>query len=203
MFRFTSSPPPSILGWIGWIYAALYSPIVQILWLAGNWSDGPSAGNVKLVRAIGVSVTALSLTMDTRARYGESLKDWLGPWAQRTFTIIHAVSCLTLGLVIAILLILAVIQLPAPVFFIPVYLVFSTIWMFGSFLLFPPFDGGTAPNSVPTFLAGLLMGAFGGLFTSAPAFGSMMFASTDGATLKEYLKCDTVDTWHKFIAIFP
>lgn len=53
----------TILGWIGWLYTAVYSPIVQALWLVENWK-GASGGPLKIVRALGISVSALSLTID-------------------------------------------------------------------------------------------------------------------------------------------
>jgi hypothetical protein len=196
--------PPTILGWAGWIYASCYFPIVQILWLAGNWANGPSAGNLKLVRALSISVTALALTMDTKARYAVSVGERYGPWARQTFTIIHAFSTLILGVIAVIMLTVGVIQMKGvPLFFIPVVIFFSFVWMFGSFLLFPPMDGGMPPNSVLTFLAGLVMGVFCGAFTSAAALGSIGFASTDGATIGQYLGCEGVEVWRKFIAIFP
>jgi hypothetical protein len=196
--------PPTFLGWAGWLYVTVYFPVVQILWLISNWSDGPSSGNLKLVRAIGVSVTALPLTMDIKTRYAVSLEQRFGRWAARLFTSIHAFSTLALGILSTIMLIVAVRQMPIPIFFIPIYVIFSTIWMVASFGMVPPFDGGMSPNSIPSFAAGLAIGIFGGAFTSAPAFGSMgMAASTPGVGLEEYLKCEGVNVWEKFVAIFP
>ena len=203
VFGFESSPP-SFLGWVGWIYGALYFPIVQILWLISNWPNTPSSGIVKLVRAIGISVTALPLTIDTKARYAVMLEERFGRWANRLFTFVHAISTLTLAVLAMIMLIIAVVQANVPMFFIPAYIIFSIIWMFGSFILFPPFDGGMSPHSIPLFVAGLAMGVFGGFITSTPAFGAMMSApTTPGTTLGGYLKCESVSVWEKFVAIFP
>jgi hypothetical protein len=199
-----SSGPPTFLGWAGWIYAVLYFPVVQGLWLAHNWPNGPSSGSLKLVRAIGVAVTALPLTMDTKARYAVKLELRFGRWANRLFTYLHASSTLALGIMSAIMLIVAVIQMSAPMFLVPIYVIFSSVWMFGSFALFPPFDGGMSPNSVATFAAGLAMGVFGGAFTSAPAFASMNMApSSPGVSLGTYLSCESVSIGKKFVAIFP
>jgi hypothetical protein len=204
LFGAVQSSPPTFLGWAGWMYATLYFPVVQVLWLIGNWSNGPSSGNIKLVRAIGVAVTALPLTMDNKARYAVALEKKFGKWTSRIFTAIHAFSTLSLGIVSLVMLVVATIQMPIPIFFVPIYLIFSTIWMLGSFLIFPPFDGGMSPNSIATFAAGLAMGIFGGAFTSAPAFGSMNMAATSpGVSLGEYFQCESVDVWRKFIAIFP
>jgi hypothetical protein len=102
------------------------------------------------------------------------------------------------------MLIVAAIQMPAPPGLVVMYVILSIIWMLGSFTLFPPVDGGMSPNSVATFLAGLGMGIFGGAFTSAAAFGAMNFAPKEpGTTLGNYLGCESVSVWRKFIAIFP
>ena len=90
-----------------------------------------------------------------------------------------------LGIAAAMTLTFTVVQLKAAVLFIPIYIIFSIFWMFDCLLAFLPFDGGTPPGNVPIFQVGLLMGAFGGLFTTAPAIASMMSANTDGATLRE------------------
>ncbi|KAF2424276.1 hypothetical protein EJ08DRAFT_652511 [Tothia fuscella] len=195
--------PPTILGYAGWIYAAVYFPIVQIMWLIGNWPNGPSSGTLKLVRAIGVGITALPLTMDTKARYAVALEKRFGRWANRLFTYIHAFSTLILGVQAVIMLVVAAIQMPAPPGLVVMYIVLSIIWMFGSFLLFPPMDGGMSPNSVGTFVAGLAMGIFGGAFTSAASFGAMQSAAKEpGMSIGDYLSCES-EVWRKFIATFP
>jgi hypothetical protein len=198
------SGPPTILGWAGWLYVTLYFPIVQVLWLLSNWSNEPSSGNLKLVRAIGISVTALPLTLDIKTRYAVMLEQRFGKLAGWAFTFLHAFATLALGTLSTIMLVVAVIQMPIPIFSVPIYVVFSTIWMLASFLVVPPVDGGMSPNSIATFAAGLAIGIFGGLFTSAPAFASMnMAASTPGVGLGEYLKCEGVGFWEKFVAIMP
>lgn len=83
-----------------------------------------------------------------------------GRWSNRFFTWTHALATLALDLTEAILLILAYVQMNAEVFFVPVYIVFSTVWMLVSFLFIPPVDGGMAPNTLWLFLAGLAMGGF-------------------------------------------
>lgn len=44
----------TVLDWVGRLYTAIYSPIVQTLWLAENWSA--SGGALKI----------LSLTIDVK-----------------------------------------------------------------------------------------------------------------------------------------
>lgn len=199
--------PPSVLGWISWVYGAVYFPVAQILFLSVNFGkDSDYAGNVKLVRALAVGVTALPLTFDTKARYAVMLRSrkYGGWWAGRLFTWTHALSTLALGVVEAVLLVLAYVQMGAPVFFVPVYVVFSTIWMAVSFLFVPPVDGGMGPNTAWLFLAGLAMGIFGGAFTSAAAFANMSMAPTGpGLRLGEYLNCEGASALDKFVAIFP
>jgi hypothetical protein len=70
------------------------------LWLVAYWNT--HNGGLKIVRATGVSVTALPLTIDTKARYGAFLEQRYGRWSRITFTLIHASSCMTLGLISAI-----------------------------------------------------------------------------------------------------
>jgi hypothetical protein len=149
-------------------------------------------------------VTALPLTMDNKARYATALGNKFGKWASRTFTAIHAFSTLTLGILSATMLVVAVIQMHVPIFFVPIYIIFSTIWIFGSFLLFPPLDGGMSPNSLGTFAAGLAMGVSAGAVTSTAAFGNMVMApTTPGVGLGQYLNCEGVAVRQKFVAVFP
>lgn len=196
--------PPTLFGWVGWVYASCYFPIVQILWLAGNWGNGHSPWNLKIVRALSISVTSLALTMDTKARFAVYVGERFGVWAQHTFTAIHAFSTLSLGVVAVIMLIVGVTQWTDPNrVIISMLIIFAFLWMLASFVLFPPIDGGMAPTSVRTFVEGLAMGIFAGLFTSAAAFVAMQSASKDGAAISAYLKCEGVEAWRKFIAIFP
>lgn len=200
--------PPSILCWIGWVYGALYFPIVQIHFLASNWgNNSPYSGSIKLVRAIGVGITALPLTMDTKARYAAMLQSKQDKWygdrlSNRRFTWIHALSTLTLGIIEAILLVLAYAQIGPPVFFVPIYIVFSTIWMLGSFVFISPMDGGSVPNTLLLFVAGLAMGIFGGAFTSAAAFGSRSWLFFNSTLRKEHTKNANLVTYMGYLLIW-
>lgn len=196
--------PPSVLGWIGWLYATTYFPIVQILWLVSNWHDTPYAGIAKIVRAFAIAVTALPLTIDTKARYAVMLEQRYGRWANRVFTYVHTIATLTLAVTSLIMLALAVIQANIPMQFVPMFIILSIVWMFGSFAFFPPVDGGVPPTNVRTFFAGLAMGIFSGVFTAAPSFGAMVNAPTSpGVGLGDYLGCESASVWEKFVAIFP
>ncbi|KAK3658832.1 hypothetical protein LTR56_001703 [Elasticomyces elasticus] len=162
---------PTLLGWLGWLWPAIYSPIVQTMWLVENWHH-PS-GSLKIVRAIGVSVTALPLTMDTRARYGAALGDTLGKWADRLFNLITATSCLALGVIACIELVVGAIEASSMAHFAVVYVLLMLLWTYVSFTQAIPHDKARSVYSLRTFVAGLAMGAFGGFFTASPAFTVM------------------------------
>lgn len=51
-------------GWLCWLWSTLYTPISATLWLAANWNL--AAGELKLVKALGISVAGLRLIFDTR-----------------------------------------------------------------------------------------------------------------------------------------
>lgn len=90
-----------------------------------------------------------------------------------------------------------------PVFAVPVYVVFSAVWMLGSSLLYPPVDDGMAPNTVWLFFAGLMMGLFSGAFTGAAAFASMATAPSEpGLSLGAYLKCADASVLDRFFGDF-
>ena len=207
----------TVLGWMGWLYTAVYSPIVQILWLAENW--GPASGSLKIIRALAISVSALSLTIDTKKRYAERLRttSYLGSPACSAFKIINGFSAFSMGLLCAALLIKGAIDLGLHWYFYVIYCVFCLIWAAGSFSICPVQDGGIKGFGI---IGDVLMGAFAGVFVAAPAFaimqtaqqptivensGSYSFSTPESgqASLKEYLSCDSVAAWQKFVAIFP
>ena len=203
----------TVLGWIGWCYTAIYSPIVNALWLAENFNAG--GGALKLVRVLGISVSALGLTIDTKRRYAARLRDanYGGTPAYVAFNIMNTLGAFSMGIMCLSLLIRGAIDLQVPVFAYVVYCIFMVIWTAGSYAFTPVQDGGLKGYGI---ILDLLMGAFAGVFLAAPAFGVMQSAEfpslgSDGfvypesgsASLKEYLSCDGVATWQKFVAIFP
>ena len=204
----------TVLGWIGWLYTAIYSPIVQALWLAENWTAA-SGGPLKIVRAFGISISALSLTIDIKKRYASRLRDtkYLGSPACVGFKLVNAGSAFGMGVMCAALLVKGAIDTGLAWYFIVIYCVFSVIWAAGSFRICPVQDGGMKGwGLVPD----ILIGAFAGIFLAAPAFAVMMSAeqptlTSDGfstpesgqRSLREYLTCDSVAPWQKFVAIFP
>ena len=203
----------TVLGWVGWLYTAIYSPIVQALWLAENWTA--SGGALKIIRAFGISITALSLTIDIKKRYASRLSDtkYLGSPACVAFKIVNAGSAFGMGIMCAALLVKGAIDAGLAWYIIIIYCVFSVIWAAASFRICPVQDGGIKGWGL---IPDLLMGAFAGIFLAAPAFADMMSAEqptlTSGGwstpesgqtSLREYLSCDSVAVWQKFVAIFP
>ncbi|KAL8783721.1 MAG: hypothetical protein Q9195_009294 [Heterodermia aff. obscurata] len=203
----------TVLGWLGWVYTAIYSPIVQILWLAANWKT--ASGSLKIVRGLGISVTALGLTIDTKKRYAETLRGstYLGRVACAAFKITNGGSALGMGALCAALLIKGALDLNLKWYFFVIYCVFMVIWAAVSFKFIPVQDGGVAGAGI---ILDVLMGAFAGVFLAAPAFFIMKneeqpTLSLDGfstpksgqASLHDYLGCESVAVWRKVAAVLP
>lgn len=213
----------TFLGWVGWVYSAIYSLISQIIWVAASTSDGSYSGAAKLVKGLSIAVTALPLCIDNRVRFAESLrtKRGGGSWAYHAFNLINSTSCLAQGILSGTLLAMSASDMakpkkgssrsffPTPLVFI--YPIFSLLWAWVSFKLVPMMDGGR-PRAAQKHWTGYFidvgMGIFGGLFLAAPAFalyrsGSRPGEDNSGASdLAEFLRCQ-VPAWQKFSAIFP
>jgi hypothetical protein len=213
----------TILGWIGWIYAAIYAPISQIIWVVSNVSADSSSGVAKIVKGITVAVTALPLCLDSRVRFADSLttKRCGGTWAYYTFNLTNSLSCLFQGIICGALLIWGVVEarsqtdpffassFPWPL--VAIYPIFSLIWAWASFALAPVMDGGrkrASQSHWTGYFVEVGMGAFAGLFLATPAF-ALYFSSADSgdggtgaADLGRFLSCE-VPGWQKFSAIFP
>ena len=203
----------TVLGWIGWVYTAVYSPIVQALWLAGNWK--PASGALKIVRALGISITALSLTIDTKKRYASKLSEtrYLGNPAGVAFKLVNGFSAFGMGIMCATLLIKGAIDASLPWYVMMIYSFFAVVWAAASYQICPVQDGGIRGYGL---LGDILMGAFAGLFLAAPAFALMQSAEqptldfngfsypdSGPSSLHGYLSCESVAVWRKFVAVFP
>ena len=187
----------SVLGWIGWAYTAIYSPVVQILWIAANWSA--ASGQLKVVRGLGIAVAALGLTIDTKKRYAEKL----GGVAGVIFKIINGGSAFGMGVMCAAVLIKGAIDLSLEWYFILIYCVFCVIWAAASFGLAPVEDGGIKGFGI---IPDVLMGAFAGIFLAAPAIIVMQQADAPKSgsnSLHDYLSCESVAVWRKIAAVLP
>ena len=197
-----ASNPPTVLGWIGWIFSCCYAPLIQVLWLVENWHK--SFPGLKVARAVALSVAAIPTTMDTKARYGEALGEKFGSAYAIAFAFATAGSTLLLALVAIIELCLAVKQDSIPPGLIVMYVLGTMFWTYCSFTFASPHDEGTRMNSLWMVLGGLGMGVFGSLFAAGPALGIVANAPDElGVGLSEYLKCQEIAWWQKSVAILP
>jgi hypothetical protein len=199
-------------GWLGWTWSAIYTPISQTIWVCVHLSSSTSGIN-QFVRALAISVSALGLTFDYKARYGAALGRKWGAWAFVTFNTWNAGACLLLGVEALVLLVHGATQIEEiPIPLVVAYPIFCIIWAVGSWKFLPPIDGGRPSNVI----AGVLMGAFAGLFVAAPSFAlwqnadfeedvaKMMGQSApDGLSLGDFLACESASVWAKFAAVMP
>ncbi|KAF2994934.1 hypothetical protein E8E13_001627 [Curvularia kusanoi] len=204
----------TLSGWLGWSWGAIYTPVSQTIWLGVHLSPSShTTGTTQFVRALAIGVSALGLTFDTKARYGAAVGRKWGGWAFALFNAWNAGACLLLGVEAAVLLIHGAAQMESPpIPLVGLYPIGCVIWAAGSWVFLPPVDGGR-PSGV---VAGLLMGAFAGLFVAAPAFGMWQSAQFDervgemmgqdgpeGLSLGEFLGCESASVWAKFAAVMP
>ena len=155
----------TFLGWFGWLYTVVYTPITQILWTAASF--GPASGSLKLARAVGISVSAFALTVDTKARYGAALARGWGPWAGVAFNVWNATVALGLGGLCVALLVAAVVDLGLQWYLVVIYCVFCVIWAAASFKVLPVRDGGVKGGGI---ILDVFVGAFAGIVLAVPAF---------------------------------
>ncbi len=201
----TSNSDVTFFGWFGWVWAVFYAPTIQVLWLVKNWNDASPV--LLLVRGLSVSVVALPLTMDTRARYGRALgKQIGGKVTEWLFSVVTTVSLVTLGVISTIEVSMGVVEsLPSSQRWSIVWIVlFLVAWAWGSFQIFPPRDVPFTTGSLLEILAGFAMGCFAGLFVAAPSFAAMQAAPRyPGLSVQNYIKCQSITWWERAIAILP
>ncbi|KIM89280.1 hypothetical protein PILCRDRAFT_2527 [Piloderma croceum F 1598] len=112
----------------------------------------------------------MPLTIDTKAQYREAVKGRLPEsWGRYAFSLITATSCLILGILSAILLIVAAVDLQLSWFIVLIYIAFSLFWTSGSLVFQTPHDEGYSPTNLRTALAGTAMGCFMGVGIAMPA----------------------------------
>lgn len=192
------------IGWIGWTYSAIYSPISQILWVAGNFHS--ASVELKAVQAFAIGTSTLSLTANPHIRRGGiRLKNSIGV----AFNAITGISLLTLGVFPWVLFISAwrdnphprgavailFLLLMQPITSVMVVVVRLITWL------------GPGDLSLPTILKRILH-IFGivciAAIATVPAFAIMWTAPTSpGMGLKDYLQCEGLALWRKIIAITP
>jgi len=207
-FRGAVDGDVSLLGWVGWAFTTLYSPVIQVLWLVENWHHASTG--LKLARAIGVGVAALPSGFDTRARYGRALGRLFGRGrcaraAEWLFGALTAASTITLTGVSVVELGLAAKQAGSgKAWLAVVYVFFTAFWMYLSLSFVSPHDEAKDNGGLKKRLAGLGMGIFGGVFVAWPALVIMQTAERQpGLGLGEYLRCEGVAWWQKMVAILP
>lgn len=193
----------TVLGFPGWLFATCYAPVIQVMWLIGN-RDRP-AGALKVVRALGIAVTALPLTFDTKARYGEAFGKKYGAWFGVLFSLMTASSCLLLGVISSALLIKAVFELHLHWSIIFAYYLLTVIWAAVSLAVMRPTDAAESNDTILKVIGGIFFGAFIGIFVATiPAYILLKLSSNSpGVGLNTYLHCERVALWEKVIAVLP
>lgn len=190
-------------GTLGWLYTAVYSPVKDVLWVVENFRE--ASGPVLLVRALGLSAAGIALTVDVKWRYASRLQHirYLGVILGPLFVLVNFASTLILGVLCAMLLINGLIAWPVSWLLIALYCVLLVLATMLSFI-YCPVQEGDIPNSGRLF--GTVVGAFVGLVVALPAIGVYATAPAAGSgevSLQQYISCDSVATWRKFVAIFP
>jgi hypothetical protein len=200
----------TVFGWLGWTWSAVYTPITQSIWLSVNFNS--TKGALQLVRALAIAVSALGLTFDYKQRYAASIGRKWGTWAFVGFNVWNSAACLLLGIESAVLLLRGALNIDSlPIFVYVIIPLFSIIWAAASWKFLPPIDGARPGINI---FADVLMGAFAGIFVSAPAFilwqsekfeGDHMLSGTpeSGMGLGEFLNCEGASILQKFAAIMP
>jgi hypothetical protein len=202
----------TILGWLGWVWSAIYTPISQTIWVFVHLTSTPTSGINLCARALAIGVSALGLTIDYKARYAAALGRKLGAWAFVLFNFWNATACLLLGAEALLLLIQGAIKSGFPIPLLAIYPVLCVIWAVGSWRLLPPIDGGRPSNVV----VGVLVGAFAGVVLALPSFVLWQFTeshavtaemmgknTSQGLSLSEFLRCDGASILAKFAAVMP
>lgn len=201
-FRGRVEAQVTVLGWLGWMYTSLYSPVIQVMWLVENW--GKASTGLLIARAIAVGVAALPSTFDTRARYGHALGRLCGRPMAWLFGVLTTASTVTLAGVTVVELGLAASGLGNRAWMAAIYVLFTLAWTYGSLVFASPHDEAKDVSGITGILAGAAMGAFSGLFVAMPAFSVMLAAKKEpGMGLNDYLGCETVSWWQKMVAILP
>ena len=99
---------------------------------------GAASGQLKLVRALAISVSTLGLTIDTKKRYGARL----GGIGYVAFNIANNVSALTMGSMTVALLVKGAMDTHLRTFIYIIYCILMFIWTALLWVVAPPGDGG-------------------------------------------------------------
>ncbi|KAL9114631.1 MAG: hypothetical protein Q9227_001309 [Pyrenula ochraceoflavens] len=195
------------VGWEDEGYSAqdAFDDSVTVMWTIGNWEK--ASGELKIVRALGIAVAALPLTLDTKARYGHTIAKRCGCLkgvVRFLFNLITALALCALSAASTALLIKAAIELQLPWSAIFGYTLFTVIWAVCSYVSGRPTDAAESNDTILKKIGGFFMGCFVGIFVATPAYIVLRTAANSpGVDLQTYLRCESVALWQKFIAIFP
>jgi len=195
---------PGFWAWLSWSWSAIWSPVIQTLWLVENWKE--VSGGVEMVRGFGLLMSAYSLTIHTFDHYKLNLSKKLGSWMVLPFACLTALSCLTLGTLSVIELLHGLIKLhPTNEGTIFIIAWCSFLQLTGCMSLMFANPGGDPPEKTWSgVLAGFFAGAFAGLFIATPAYVLMTDApKSPGSSLDIYLRCKSVSLWKKLVAVVP
>ncbi len=196
----TSSDDVTILGWFAWVWSVCYAPPVQMLWLVRNWSS--ASPTLLFVRGLSVSVVALTLSKDTRARYGRALgKKNGGKVTEWLFSVVTTVSLITLGVISAIELgMYAVKRTPLSTIWTiaeMLFLLSALGWM--SLVAFPHLDVPLSASSLRKVIHGVIMGCVTGVVGAAMDES----ARSPGLSILNYIKCQSIPWWERAITVLP
>ncbi|KAG2147661.1 hypothetical protein DEU56DRAFT_132542 [Suillus clintonianus] len=196
--RDSSDDKTNALGWLGWSYSVIYSPVSQVLWVIGNLHS--ASAPLMLVQALSICTIALPLTIDPKVRYGDQFeRDFL----RRAFNLATAISTLILGVLSSVLLVFAAKGLHRDRFFIIIYVVVLVVWTFCGWMFRPSPTKVHSPKGLG-ILAGLAMGCFSGALIATPAFVIMQIAPTSpGLGLLDYIQCNGLAVWRRVVAVIP
>ena len=208
-------PKVSILGWLVYIYAYIWTPSIHTSWIISNWSKAPD--KLLAARAITIGVAALSYTIDTQARYGLALGRRLGSKDifPRVFSTFTAIITFGLGAEVLVLILRAATReyhtveskwqwnviLLLVIYFVLTLVVGGLIWIARKGI----FDAGMK-QTWRGRLAGALVGAILGGIVAAPAI--VVMKNSQGARsppqeLALFMGCEKVSWWEKAVQILP
>ncbi len=201
----TSSDDVDILGWFGWVWSVCYAPPIQVLWLVTNWSS--ASPSLLFARSLCVSVVALPLSMDTRARYGRALgKKIGGKVTEWLFSVVTTVGLVTLGVISAIELGMYAVKhsSSSKTLMITEMVFLLLVFGWGSLVGFPPLDVPLTATSLRQVKHGFVTGCIAGVIMAALSMVEMdESARSPGLSVLDYIKCQSIPWWERALAVLP
>ncbi|KAF8637207.1 hypothetical protein AX16_010866 [Volvariella volvacea WC 439] len=186
---------------IWWIWH-VYIPISQWAWFAEHHKTA-NAG-VLFARATALGVVLVSMSIDYKARVIRSMAKKTGAFVGILMALLSLATRWSLLVLKAFEYILAVLHNPNVAMknntYVPIYCVFSVIWGVFSFPFVYGRDEGDKVHDEWNILTIFrpFLGLFFACFTCTIAF--IIFGTADasnGLTLSQFVKCNSVSTWSK------